>query len=188
MEQLTMSWENLSLSEKERLRYTLPEDHRKGEFIIVAKFLTSHFLHIEAVARTFKQLWRTNNGFRICNQGNNIVYFVFDKEEEVDKILKSQPWSFEKHLIVMQRYAGDVPVQEINFNKVPFWVQVHNILVNFLTCKVAESLCEIAGEVQNYTGAVDEDGGSFFQVRVEINITTPLCRGQVITLPKGGKT
>lgn len=65
MEQLTMSWENLSLSEKERLRYTLPEDHRKGEFIIAAKFLTSHFLQIEAVARTFKQLWRTNNGFRI---------------------------------------------------------------------------------------------------------------------------
>lgn len=95
---------------------------------------------MEAVARMFKQLWRTNSGFRICNQGNNIVLFVFNNLEGVDKILNSQPWSFDKHLIVMQRYAGDVPVQEINFVKVPFWVQMHNIPVSFLTRKVAKSL------------------------------------------------
>ena len=39
--------------------YVLPEDHRKGEFMIAAEFLTPHFLQMEVVARTFKQLWRT---------------------------------------------------------------------------------------------------------------------------------
>lgn len=77
---------------------------------MAAKSLTSRFLQMEVVARTFKQLWQTNSGFRIYNQGNNIVLFVFDNLEEVDKILKSQPWSFEKHLIVMKRYAGHIPV------------------------------------------------------------------------------
>ena len=102
MEQLTTSWRNLSLSEKEQTGCILPEDHRKGEFLIAAKFLTSRFLQMEAIARTFKQLWRMGNGFRVCNQGNNIVLFVFDNLMEVDKILKSQPWSFDKHLIIMQ--------------------------------------------------------------------------------------
>ena len=102
MEQLTTSWRNLSLSEKEQTGFILPEDHRKGEFFIAAKFLTSCFLQMEVVARTFKQLWRMSNGFRVCNQGNNIVLFVFDNLMEVDKILKSQPWSFDKHLIIMQ--------------------------------------------------------------------------------------
>ena len=54
MDQLTRSWENLSLSKKEHTRYTLLEDHKKGEFIIATKFLTSRFLQMEAVARTFK--------------------------------------------------------------------------------------------------------------------------------------
>ena len=120
MDQLTRSWENLSLSKKEHTGYTLLEDHKKGEFIIANKFLTSRFLQMEAVARTFKQLWRTNSGFRIQNQGNNIVLFVLDNLQKVDKILNSQPWSFDKHLIVMQRYASDSPVQEIKFDKVPF--------------------------------------------------------------------
>ena len=57
----------MSLSNNERLDFILPEDHRKGEFVIAAKFLTSHFLQMEAVARTFKQLWGFNNGFRIRN-------------------------------------------------------------------------------------------------------------------------
>ena len=43
MEQLTMRWENLTLSEKEQVGYVLPEDHWKGEFMITAKFLTSRF-------------------------------------------------------------------------------------------------------------------------------------------------
>ena len=88
--------------------------------------------------------------------------FVFESLDGVDKILKSQPWSFDKHLIVMQRYLGDVLVQEISFTKTPFWVQVHNISVSFLTRKVVEKLCETVEEIQKSIGAVDEEGGNFF--------------------------
>ena len=188
MEQLTRRWENLSLSDKEKQDFTLLEDHRKGEFVIAAKFLTSRFLQMEAVAKTFKQIWRFNNGFRIRNQGNNTVLFVFDNLADVEKILNSQPWSFDKHLIIMQRYANDVPVNELAFNKVPFWVQVHDIPCSFLTRKVAEKLCDTVGEVQKSIGAVDDDGGSFFRVRVLVDITLPLCRGKVISLPNGSNS
>ena len=115
MEQLTMSWNNLSLSNKEKSGFKLPEDHRRGEFVIAAKFFTSRFLQMEVVASTFLQLWRTTNGFRVRNQGNNIVLFVFDNLADVDKILKSQPWSFDKHLIVMQRYIGDALSTKYHF-------------------------------------------------------------------------
>ena len=76
MENLTKDWHNLSLSDEQNKGFILPEDHRKGEFIIAMKFLTSRFLHMEAMVRTFKQLWRSNNDFRIHNQGNHIVLFV----------------------------------------------------------------------------------------------------------------
>ena len=83
-----MSWRNLSLSDKERIGFILPKDHRKGEFDIVTKVLSSRFHQNEAMGRTFKQLWQSNNGLRICKQGNNIVLFVFDNLADVDKILK----------------------------------------------------------------------------------------------------
>ena len=155
--------------------------------MVAAKFFTTCFLQMEGVARTFRQLWRTTNGFRIRNQGNNIVLFVFDNLSDVDKILKSQPWSFDKHLIVMQRYTRDTPVQELEFKKIPFWVQVHDNPTSFQTRKVAKSLCDTIGNIQKSNGAVDEDGGSFFRVRVTIDITLSLCKGRVITLPSGEK-
>ena len=95
--------------------FILPKDHRRGEFLIAAKFFTTCFLQMEGVARSFRQLWRTTNGFKIKNQGNNIVLFVFDNLLNVDKTLKSQPWIFYKHLIVMQRYTRDTPVRRFHF-------------------------------------------------------------------------
>ena len=86
-------------------------------------------------------------GFKIRNLGNNLVLFEFNSLAEVDKILKSQPWSFDKHLIVMQCYLNDTPVKDLAFKKVPFWVQVHDIPISFQTRKVAEKLCETVSEI-----------------------------------------
>ena len=56
---------------------------------------------MDAVGRTFKPLWRAQNGFKISNEGGNKVLFVFNKEEEVDRILSTGPWSFDKSLVVL---------------------------------------------------------------------------------------
>ena len=62
----------------------------------------------------------------------------------------------------MQRYMNDTLAKDLAFDKVPFWVQVHNIPISFQTKKVAEKLCETVGEIQRSNGAMDDDGGNFF--------------------------
>ena len=68
--------------------YTLWTDHRIGEYMLAAKFLTPPFLLIEVVARTFKQLWRSTNGFKIRRIGDHKVLFVFDNLSDVDRSSK----------------------------------------------------------------------------------------------------
>ena len=46
------------------------------------------------------------------NMGNHIVLFIFDKLE-VETILENEPWSFDKHLMVLQRYDKDTSVEEL---------------------------------------------------------------------------
>ena len=89
MDDLTNSWNNLTLSDKEKTEFTLSKDQRLGEFIITAKFFTPRFLVIGGVARTFKQLWRSKNGFKIQHLGDRKVLFVFDNLADVDHILKN---------------------------------------------------------------------------------------------------
>ena len=88
---------------------------------------------------------------------------------------------------MIQRYNTDVLVHELVFTKALFWVQVHEILVHYMTKTVAESLCEIVGEVQKSTDDVDDEDGHFIRVRVLIDVTLPLCRGRLITMENGVK-
>lgn len=68
---------------------------------------------MDAVARTFRQLWRSTNGFKIRNLGDHIVLFVFKNQGDVDRILLSEPWCFDKHLVVLQRYDSDTSVSDL---------------------------------------------------------------------------
>lgn len=85
--------------------FVLPKARRTNEFILVAKFLTIRALNMDAVGRTFKQLQRCNDGFRIHNLNDHKALFVFDDEHDVNQIFLSEPWSFDKHLVVFH----DIP-------------------------------------------------------------------------------
>jgi len=65
MEDLTKNWLELSLSDREHIGFVLPKIHKSGEYIIAAKFLSSRYLVMEAVIRTFQQRWRSANGYKI---------------------------------------------------------------------------------------------------------------------------
>lgn len=76
MEDITKFWNNLSLNDREGSALTLPNKLKSSEFLIAAKFLTRRALNIEAVARTFNQLWRSTSGFKIRNLDDHIIVFV----------------------------------------------------------------------------------------------------------------
>ena len=67
------------------------KDRCQQEFIIVALFLTQRAHNMDTVGKTFKPLWQSYNGFKISNEGGHKVLFVFDKEEEVNRIMSSGP-------------------------------------------------------------------------------------------------
>jgi len=74
MEDLTKNWSELSLSNREHTGFFLPKIHKSGEYIIVAKFLTSCHLVMEAVVCTFQQQWRSVNGYKIRNLGDHMCF------------------------------------------------------------------------------------------------------------------
>ena len=102
MDDLTKHWNCLSLSEREGDDICIKRDRCSTEHLIAAFFLTKRALNMDAVARTFKPLWRVDNGFTVSNEGAHKVVFSFDSSEDVDRILSGEPWSFDKSLVVLQ--------------------------------------------------------------------------------------
>ena len=72
-------------------------------------------LNIEAVACTFRPLWRTKGSFHITNARSNLLLFDFDLEVDAEKVLLGKPWSYDRHLVIFQRFDGSMALKEIEF-------------------------------------------------------------------------
>ena len=112
--------------------------------------------------------------------------FSFDSSEDVDRILSGEPWSFDKSLVVLQQSNKLTPLEDLTFDKVSFWVQVHNIPISYRSKSIAKDICESIVVVDRSTEASKCEGGNYVRVRVTPNIYQPLCRGRVIKV-EGGK-
>ena len=147
MEDLEQNCRKLSLSEREGPGCSLTRDDGVPAFSIAAKFFTKRALRINVIAKTLTPLWRSQNGFKIKSLGDHKVLFTFDDKIDVDKKLMSEPWSFDKHLVAMERYEKETPLHELKFEKTSLWVQIHGIPLRYMTVATAEKICEVIGDV-----------------------------------------
>ena len=82
----------------------------------------------------------------------------------MEKILQVESWSFDRHLVILQRYEIDTLIIDLSFDKVSLWVQVHDISVRYLNRDIAKKLCELVDEVDRTPEILEVEGGSFIRV------------------------
>lgn len=164
MDDLATRWKTLSLSDKESKTLALTKNNQSEEYVLAAKFFTRRNVSIDAVAKTFRSLWRTSNDFRIRDAGDNHLLFVFELESDMIKVLMGEPWSFDRHLVVLKRYDGITPMEEVDFSKTKFWVQVHNLPFSWLTSDVAMEIGDTLGEVIKLDNVSEMIGGNFLRI------------------------
>ena len=161
MEELAKSWSYLTLSDVEGSHLSITEEEAIIDFVLPAKFLTKHALNIEVIAKTFTPLWRMNNGFRVTKESDHVVLFTFDNQANLDRVLNTEPWSFDKHLMLLHQYDKEVDVLDIEFNTVTFWIQVHDIPVRFRTKAIAKKIYGAIGLSDKNTDEGETLGDGF---------------------------
>ena len=186
MEKLMGLWEKLSLSESEGSKFAIRDDQEAEEQCLAAKFLTRRVLNMEAIAKTFTLLWKARKGFEIRDMGDHRVMFVFPEASNIDRVLMGEPWTFDRHLVVLERMKRSDATEELKFNQISFWVQVHDLPVRRSSLEVAMETVSVMGRVD---ARLSREGGSsnfnFFRIRVSVDITKPLCHGRRIALASG---
>ena len=82
---------NFSLIDIEGVEVNLKKSKNSSskEYVLAAKFMTKWALNVESIGRTFKPLWKSQNGFKIRDVGNHVLLFVFKVENDVESILSS---------------------------------------------------------------------------------------------------
>ena len=99
---------------------------------------------------------------------------------DIERILLGALWSFDKFLIALCRYETDQCLEDLRFDTVVFWVQIHDLPARRMTIKAVEGICQPFGQIIHCSDEDETDGGEFMRVRVELNITKPLSRGRQV--------
>lgn len=185
MEDLAQRWKKMSLSESKGTRYDLSKDKKATEFVLAAMFFTRRTINIEAVARTFRPIWHPKRNFEVSVAGDNILLIAFKLEVDEVKVLQGELWAFDRHLVVLQRYDGSCPVQELNFDRTSFWVPVHNLPFSLMTVEAVISLGSTLGTVSRPKDGAEMKGGNFMRVRVAVDVIKPLNGGRMISWDQG---
>ena len=134
----------------------------EGPYLLAARFFTRRVLSMEVIARTFKLLWHTKMGFEVKDMGSHCVLFAFKGETDIEKILASEPWSFDKNLLALKRVLRQALVKGLVFYSVRFWVQVHDLLLGSMDMRTASDIVSAAGEVIPGSSDAEEfEGGNF---------------------------
>ena len=91
MDDLTNRWWSLSLTEEEEAKVDLTKEKKKTGSVLAAKFFTRRTVNVEAVAKTFRLLWRTRGNFEVCEGKDNILLIDFEMEADAEKVVQGQP-------------------------------------------------------------------------------------------------
>ena len=164
MDDLAQSWNRLSFLDREGPDCCLLDGDNIETFSIAAKFLNKQAINMEVIAKTFTLLWRARDGFKMQSFGEHKILFTFEKKEVVERILDSEPWSFDKHLVVMNRYENVSSLQDIKFEKTKIWVQIHGISIKYMTIEATKKIGSVLGEVLVPTNPKIFYGGHFIRI------------------------
>ncbi|KAK7825955.1 hypothetical protein CFP56_032619, partial [Quercus suber] len=129
------------------------EGGRKG------KFFTKRTLNMEAIAWTFKPLCKIGGELKIEDIGENVLLFEFDDPLNLERVLETKPWSYDKYLVVFQRIHDVESIPYLEFTQAKFWIQFHNVPVKKLTYKIGEGIGKSIGVVVQVAAPKDDGSG-----------------------------
>uniref|UniRef100_A0A2N9F8H0 Reverse transcriptase domain-containing protein n=1 Tax=Fagus sylvatica TaxID=28930 RepID=A0A2N9F8H0_FAGSY len=159
MEDITTRWNSFSLSGPESVSIPVSSTRQNNRDTIAAMFLTRRRINIDAVARTFRPLWRTEKDFSIRDMGDNKALFMFEDEIDVERVMQHGPWTYDRCLIICERVENNIPISEVQFTHSLFRVQLHGLPVLSMNQEVSETIGHTLDTVEHAPESIEDRGG-----------------------------
>ncbi|XP_057453130.1 uncharacterized protein LOC130744991 [Lotus japonicus] len=129
---------------------------------------------------TLRNLWRGFGTFEIRDIGPNLFTFRFDDKQDRDRVLLGGPWNYNHFVLVLKVLEVDESPSQVPLDRVPFWVQVHDMPVGLHTEEVARSLGVALGGFMDWDPSERRGHGAFLRVKASVDVSKPLLRFKLL--------
>ncbi|XP_042942827.1 uncharacterized protein LOC122277010 [Carya illinoinensis] len=151
-EDLSKRWERLHLSQEESKVFHVSAEGKSGnstrwKYFIIGGILVDKGISHEAFRVTMSQVWKLDGWVQFKDLGNHKFLIEFKHLADKDRVLGGRPWFFDRNLLSLQEVDERMPMNSVNFNFEPFWVQLHGVPLAAMTVEVGTQLGAAIGEV-----------------------------------------
>lgn len=122
MEEIAKRREKLKLTEHEAEQVVLEEEEVNEGWVLAGKFLSKRRINLEAVVKALKPIWKTKENFVVQDTRDNTTLFLFQKEEDMNRVLWASLWSFDKYLLFLHKLGKGDSISTISFDRSSFWL------------------------------------------------------------------
>ena len=81
--------------------------------------------------------------------GSNLLQFKLQKEFDMERILRSGPWTFDNQAILLIRWKKGMTARNVKFNSVSLWVQLWGAPFDMISPTVATAVGSKIGVVED---------------------------------------
>ncbi|CAI9769984.1 unnamed protein product [Fraxinus pennsylvanica] len=133
-------------------------------------------------------LWGKNGMIKIRFTDRDNFFCEFESEADRSKVIRGEPWSFERRLIVLQE-IDEKSAPNAHPSHSAFWIQVHNLPFIFMNREIAEVIGSQLGiYVEVDTDLSGSCWGSYMRIRVKLDVSKPLVATMDLQLGSMGGT
>ena len=190
-EELEVLWKKLSFTEEEGVGVDLGNNSTRvakeiGKNCAIMKIMTQKSISFDAVRKNMRMLWKTNKWVNFSELEAELVLVEFGDGKDKKRILDMSPWNFEKQLVIIQEFEGELTPMEMELKWSPFWIQIFNLPLMSRTEETGWAIGSSLGEVMEVD--VPDSGviwGKRLRVRVRIDVTNRLIWGKKISIEEG---
>ena len=190
-EELEVLWKKLSFTEEEDEGIEIDSSSTRtakeiGKNCALMKVMSHKSISLDALRKNVRMLWKPNKGVQISEVKDELFLVEFSDGKDKKKVLDMCPWSYEKKLVLLQEFDGELSPKEIELKWAPFWIQIFNLPLKCRTKDIGWAIGSKLGEVLEVN--VSESGVQWarcLRVRVHIDVTKRLVRGKKITVEGG---
>jgi hypothetical protein len=186
-EELEELCRRMRLSEHEKQYIRVPKErvlksHQEAKFSLLFKLLTTRTFNGEAFKNSIRTMWVSHGVLSVTTIDDNLFLAAFPSKAALRRVFSTSPWTFDKKLILMARFVGDLQPTAIKFTHAAFWIRIVNLPIKSMTREMGEDIGQrigrlIAVDVPKDNGVA---WGRYLRIRVEVEIAKPLMRGCII--------
>jgi hypothetical protein len=146
---------------------------------LLVRFFLSQPLPKSTIQSNIAQAWKFLKSLITEDRDDGLMVFTFEDLDNLNRVLEDSPWNIKGSPMFLRKWYGMDAIEDLDFTKANYWVQVHNLPLELVTIDNASSIGASLGELLCIDN-VDNMKPSrkiFLRFHVCLNLLNPLVPG-----------